>query len=134
MGVTSANTLKLNIQNLKLCSKIVNKASLHPEIISVRRQSAHLDGSDGKGNLPSAIDVRVENTKDMLELLGDDQRLKNKTDNKLDNGRAFFFLKGEILCKLGNPHRIRLMHKLSTAHARSLQLSINWWHQLQLRL
>lgn len=38
----------------------------------------HLDGSDGEGDLPPSIDVRVENTKNVLELLGDDQRLKTQ--------------------------------------------------------
>lgn len=38
----------------------------------------HLDGSDGEGDLPPTIDVRVENTKNVLELLRDDQRLKRQ--------------------------------------------------------
>lgn len=40
--------------------------------------SVNLNGSDGEGNLPPTIDVRVENTKNVLELLGDDQRLETK--------------------------------------------------------
>lgn len=39
----------------------------------------HLDGSDGEGDLPPAIDVRVQDTKNVLELLRDDQRLKHTT-------------------------------------------------------
>lgn len=38
----------------------------------------YLDGSDGEGNLPPTINVRVENTKNVLELLRDDQRLKTQ--------------------------------------------------------
>merc|ERR1712142_276904 len=33
-----------------------------------------LNGSDGEGALPPSINIRVENTKDVLELLRDDQR------------------------------------------------------------
>lgn len=33
-----------------------------------------LDGSDGEGDLPPTIDVRVQDTKNVLELLRDDQR------------------------------------------------------------
>ena len=40
--------------------------------------SFYLNGSDGEGNLPPTIDIRVENTKNVLELLGDDQRLETK--------------------------------------------------------
>lgn len=40
----------------------------------------HLDGGDGEGDLPPAIDVRVENTKNVLELLRNDQRLEPETD------------------------------------------------------
>lgn len=36
---------------------------------------AHLDGGDGEGDLPPTINVRVENTKDVLELLWDHERL-----------------------------------------------------------
>lgn len=36
----------------------------------------YLDGCDGEGDLPPTIDVRVQNTKNVLELLRDDQRLK----------------------------------------------------------
>ena len=39
-------------------------------------EAMYLDGSDGEGDLPPTIDVRVENTKNVLELLRDDQRLK----------------------------------------------------------
>lgn len=42
----------------------------------MNQRRPHLDGSDGEGDLPPAIDVRVENTKNVLELLRDDQRLK----------------------------------------------------------
>lgn len=37
-----------------------------------------LDGCDGEGNLPPTINVRVENTKDVLELLRNYQRLQRK--------------------------------------------------------
>lgn len=43
-----------------------------------KRCRPHLDGSDGEGDLPPTIDVRVENTKNVLELLRDDQRLKTQ--------------------------------------------------------
>lgn len=38
----------------------------------------YLDGCDGEGDLPPTIDVRVQNTKNVLELLRDDQRLKTQ--------------------------------------------------------
>lgn len=47
--------------------------------LCVFQRRAHLDGSDGEGDLPPSIDVRVENTKNVLELLRDDQRLKTQT-------------------------------------------------------
>lgn len=37
---------------------------------------SYLDGRDGKRNLPPSINVRVENTKNVLELFRNDQRLK----------------------------------------------------------
>lgn len=45
-------------------------------------EMGYLDGSDGEGNLPPAINVRVQNTKNVLELLRDDQRLKGKTKKR----------------------------------------------------
>lgn len=36
----------------------------------------HLDGCDGKRYLPPPINVRVENTKNVLELFRNDQRLE----------------------------------------------------------
>lgn len=46
--------------------------------MSIIQRRPHLDGSDGEGDLPPTIDVRVENTKNVLELLRDDQRLKTQ--------------------------------------------------------
>lgn len=46
----------------------------------------HLDGSDGEGDLPPAIDVRVENTEDVLELLRNDQRLKTQNQKHFSWG------------------------------------------------
>jgi len=39
----------------------------------------HLDGSDGKCDFASSVNVRVENTKDVLELLWNDERLREKS-------------------------------------------------------
>jgi len=41
-------------------------------------RGTHLDGGDGEGDFPPAIDVRVKNTKNVLELLRNDQRLKTQ--------------------------------------------------------
>ena len=41
----------------------------------------YLDGRDGEGDLPPAIDIRVENTKNVLELLWDDERLRRGGTN-----------------------------------------------------
>lgn len=43
----------------------------------------YLDGCDGEGDLPPTIDVRVQNTKNVLELLRDDQRLKTHNTHTL---------------------------------------------------
>lgn len=50
--------------------------------MGVIQRRPHLDGSDGEGDLPPTIDVRVENTKNVLELLRDDQRLKTQDINR----------------------------------------------------
>lgn len=63
--------LKINTWRAKQLPPHVNQAARF-----TRR--AYLDGSDGEGNLPPTIDVRVENTKNVLELLRDDQRLKTQ--------------------------------------------------------
>lgn len=48
----------------------------------------YLDGCDGEGDLPPTIDVRVQNTKNVLELLRDDQRLKtHNTHTHMLSGR-----------------------------------------------
>lgn len=39
---------------------------------------SYLDGRDGECNLPPSINVRVENTKNVLELFRNDQRLKTR--------------------------------------------------------
>lgn len=46
------------------------------EQVAQSQEGAHLDGSDGEGDLPPAINVRVQDTKNVLELLRDDQRLR----------------------------------------------------------
>ena len=57
-------------------------------------RGSYLDGSDGEGDLPPSIDVRVENTENVLELLGDDQRLKKEETtsdrNLLSSGDTIF--------------------------------------------
>lgn len=77
VGVTSANTLRPN-RTGRQCHNTGRKQcdKLSVELWNHRR--AHLDGGDGEGDLPPAIDVRVENTKNVLELLRDDQRLKTR--------------------------------------------------------
>lgn len=53
---------------------------MHPCYLQKMKHEAqvrlYLDGCDGEGDLPPTIDVRVQNTKNVLELLRDDQRLK----------------------------------------------------------
>lgn len=48
----------------------------------------YLDGCDGEGDLPPTIDVRVQNTKNVLELLRDDQRLKHNTHTRYPGGMS----------------------------------------------
>ena len=51
---------------------------LKPQHKALHFIKPYLDGSDGEGDLPPTIDVRVENTKNVLELLRDDKRLKTE--------------------------------------------------------
>lgn len=55
---------------------------MHPCYLQKMQHEAqvrlYLDGCDGEGDLPPTIDVRVQNTKNVLELLRDDQRLKTQ--------------------------------------------------------
>lgn len=87
---------------------------------------AHLDGSDGEGDLPPAIDVRVENTKNVLELLGDDQRLEHTTVKTRQSHQVGPLQRG-IRPEPGNPRRVRLTENyLSTAHVLQVQQRIHW--------
>lgn len=81
---------------------------MHPCYLQKMQHEAqvrlYLDGCDGEGDLPPTIDVRVQNTKNVLELLRDDQRLKTQHTHTL-SGRhesvstAMFVLSDE-LCML----------------------------------
>lgn len=74
------------------------QSSLHsPEKVILNKHS-YLDGCDGEGNLPPTINVRVENTKDVLELLRNDQRLqRNNRTNTVNR---------ESLCQVHCPSLI----------------------------
>ena len=52
-----------------------------------------LDGSDGKWNLVASINVRVENTEDVLELVlrEDKSHLESRCDWGVLHGRCLFF-------------------------------------------
>lgn len=69
MGVTSAHTLTKETTQLTGAQKQLYR-ELQPE------PEPYLDGCDGEGDLPPSINVRVEDTKNVLELFRNDQRLK----------------------------------------------------------
>ena len=48
--------------------------------VDCKKLFIYLDGSHGKSDLNPAIDVRVHNTKNVLELLGEYQRLQVRKD------------------------------------------------------
>ncbi len=48
--------------------------------------STHLDGGDGKRDFASSVDVRVENTQNVLELLWNDERLRTHTHTHTHTG------------------------------------------------
>lgn len=75
MSVTSANSLdsRCRTSHQVQSNTLTTERPLHHCFRGSKK--SHLDGSDGEGDLPSAIDVRVENTKNVLELLRNDQRL-----------------------------------------------------------
>lgn len=71
MGITSADTLREETRFTQLQQRHGDK---HTERRS--EPETHLDGCDGKRYLPPPINVRVENTKNVLELFRNDQRLE----------------------------------------------------------
>lgn len=75
VGVTSANTLRERAGHQRA----------EEQHHSTSPEGTYLDGGDGEGDLPPTIDVRVENTKNVLELLRDDQRLKTENPLQLLN-------------------------------------------------
>lgn len=73
MGITSADTLREDTRFTQLKQLHKEKPMEHSE-----KSETHLDGCDGKCYLSPPINVRVENTKNMLELFRNDQRLEKK--------------------------------------------------------
>lgn len=71
MGITSADTLREDTRFIQL--KQLQGKTQHSE-----KPETHLDGCDGKCYLSPPINVRVEDTKNMLELFRNDQRLEKK--------------------------------------------------------
>lgn len=78
MGITSADTLREETRFTQLQRRHGDK---HTERRS--EPQTHLDGCDGKRYLPPPINVRVENTKNVLELFRNDQRLEKKHQTKV---------------------------------------------------
>lgn len=82
MGVSSTNPLHAHTHTHLSIIEVLLKYSAYRE----SGVSAHLDGGDGEGDLPPTVDVRVENTKDVLELLWNDERLQRKQVSVVTQG------------------------------------------------
>ena len=78
MSITSADTLRNETHFAQLELLYNKKATKHHSELETR-----LDSCDGKRDLPPAINVRVENTKNVLELFRNDQRLEMKIKQKV---------------------------------------------------